>query len=176
MKNDSNNYLYGKNPIIEAILSDNIRIEKIYCCYGRNNSQIVTLAKKNKIHITTLDKNKFRELEKKILPNNSINSQGIVAQKSLVNIISLQEFYSIINLKKKPILIIMDGITDPHNLGAISRTIECSGANGIIISDKGNSPINPTSIKVSAGALNHLNIIKSNNLINTCKHLKENGF
>ena len=168
-------YIYGKNAVIEAILSDNSRIEKIFCCFGINNSQILSQAKKQKIYCTTLDKKKFKELEKKICPQ-SINSQGIIALRSLVATIELADFLSNTNLPANSILVIIDGITDPHNLGAIARSAECAGVNAIIITDKGNAPINPVVVRASAGALNHLNIIKVNNLINACEKLKKNGF
>ena len=166
-------YIFGKNAIIEAINSE-LDIEKIYLCYGIKNDIIVKLAKKNKIPCTTLDKNKFKKLENEVLPKNT-NSQGVIVLKSIIKTISLHDFLENLNTKN-PIIVILDNITDPHNLGAIARSCECAGVSALIIPNNKSAIINPTSIKTSAGALNHIKVIKVNNLINACEKLKENGF
>ena len=171
MKTD---YIFGKNAVLEAINS-NLDIEKIYFCYGINNNNIISIAKKNKINCTTLDKNKFKKLEAEVCPKNS-NTQGIIALKSIIKTLSLPDFFTNIDIKTNPIVVILDKITDPHNLGAIARSCECAGVMGLIIPNNDSAVINPTSIKTSAGALNHINVIKVNNLINACEKLKENGF
>jgi len=168
-------YIYGKNPIFEAIVSDSSKIERIFFCYGINNPHILSQSRKHNIQTSTLDKNKFKELEKKICPKGS-NSQGIIALLSLVNTIELSDYLSTIDLSSNPIIVIIDGITDPHNLGAITRSAECAGFNSIIITEKYTSPITPVVLKSSAGAINHLKIIKVQKLINTCEKLKEKGF
>ena len=167
-------YIFSKNAITEAINSD-VNIEKIYFCYGVNNIQIIKLAKKNKIPSVTLDKNKFKKLEKDVCPENT-NTQGIIALKSIIKTLSLSEFFDHLNIETNPIVVILDKITDTHNLGAIARSCECAGVSGIIIPSNDSAVINPTSIKTSAGALNHIKVIKVNNLINACEKLKENGF
>jgi len=167
-------YIFGKNAVLEAINS-NLDIEKIYFCYGINNNHIISIAKKTKINYTTLDKNKFKKLESDVCPKNS-NSQGIIALKSIIKTFSLSDFFGNINIKNNPIVVILDKITDPHNLGAIARSCECAGVSGLIIPNNDSAVINPTSMKTSAGALNHINVIKVNNLINACEKLKENGF
>lgn len=170
-----NPYIYGKNAIIESINSDNCKIEKIFLSFGINNQYIQLQAKKNKIACTTLDKKKFKELEQKATFSNT-NTQGVIALNSLANTIDLNNYLSNVTIEANPILVIIDGITDPHNLGAIARTAECAGVNAIIITDKGTAPITPTAMKTSAGAINHLTIIKVKNLINTLEHLKKSGF
>ncbi|MCL2039662.1 MAG: 23S rRNA (guanosine(2251)-2'-O)-methyltransferase RlmB [Bacteroidetes bacterium] len=170
MKTD---YIFGKNAVIEAINSE-LDIEKIYLCYGIKNDIITKLAKKNKINCTTLDKYKFKKIENDIYIKNS-NSQGVIAVKSIIKTFSIHEFLDNINTTN-PIVVILDNITDTHNLGAIARSCECAGVDALIMPNNKSAIINPTSIKTSAGALNHIKIIKVNNLINACEKLKENGF
>jgi len=85
---------------------------------------------------------------------------------------------SLANQKKNkyPLILILDSIQDPRNLGAIIRTAECSGVDGIIITKHNSASINETVIKTSAGAAEHSKICIVNNLVNVIKFLKENGF
>lgn len=168
-------YIYGKNAVLEAIFSGAINIEKIFFCYGINNSHISKQAKKNKIHCTTLDKNKFKDLEKKITFKGN-NSQGVIALLSIVDTIDLFDYLQEIDMSTNPILVIIDSVSDPQNLGAIARSVECAGISSMILSNKNTAPITPAVVKTSAGAINHIKIIKVNNLINVCEILKKYGF
>jgi 23S rRNA (guanosine2251-2'-O)-methyltransferase len=75
-----------------------------------------------------------------------------------------------------PLILILDSIQDTHNVGAILRTAECSGVNGVIVTKYNSAPINATVVKTSAGATEHVKIAQVNNLANTIKVLKESGF
>ncbi|HYF03062.1 MAG TPA: 23S rRNA (guanosine(2251)-2'-O)-methyltransferase RlmB, partial [Patescibacteria group bacterium] len=77
---------------------------------------------------------------------------------------------------KNPVLVALDGVTDPHNLGAIARSVECSGAQGMILPLHNSAPVTPVAVKTSAGALEHLPIAKVGNLVQTIEILKEAGF
>ncbi|MDZ7765010.1 MAG: RNA methyltransferase [Melioribacteraceae bacterium] len=78
--------------------------------------------------------------------------------------------------KKNPRLLLLDSIQDPQNLGAILRSAECFGVDGVLITTHQSSPITETVEKTSAGAINHLKIAKVTNLVQEMKFLKENGF
>jgi len=167
-------YIFGKNAVLEAISSGN-EIQKIFLCYGTDSSKIYSLSKKNKINCVVFDKNKFRELEKKSCPKDA-KTQGIIALKQIISTVDLSDFLNNIDLKSNPIIAILDGITDPQNLGAIARSAECAGVSALILPNKDSAQITPTAIKISAGALNYLNVIKVQNLILTIEKLKEFGF
>ena len=124
-----NFYIFGKNAVIEAITNEN-EIQKVFVCFGSDNLKIITLAKKHKINCTTLDKNRFKELEFKVfsenkkqenLVKNQVKSQGVIALKQIIETFDLSEFISKLDLKQNPIIAILDGINDPQNLGAIDR-------------------------------------------------------
>jgi 23S rRNA (guanosine2251-2'-O)-methyltransferase len=175
---DDNLYIYGKNPVIEAIAAGR-EIEKIYLLYGMQGSHIAHmthLARTNKIAITTLDKHKYQRLEDDVCPR-GVRSQGIIALMRSFKSVTLMELAensldSIIN----PIIVALDGISDPQNLGAIARSAECAGAAGIILPERDSSPVTPVALKASAGALQHLPVAKVSSLIQSLDRIKEYGF
>jgi 23S rRNA (guanosine2251-2'-O)-methyltransferase len=171
-------YIYGRNPVMEALNSGK-EIEKIYVLFGRQEgvaSKIVGIARKQKIPVVTFDKKKFSALEKNISPNN-INSQGIIALISPIKYADLEELADKALAKGKyPVLIALDSVNDPHNLGAIARSAECSGAAGIILPERNSAPVTPGAIKSSAGSLNYLPVSKVGNLNQALDMLKEKGF
>ncbi|HRP03078.1 MAG TPA: 23S rRNA (guanosine(2251)-2'-O)-methyltransferase RlmB [Candidatus Kapabacteria bacterium] len=171
-------YIYGRNAVIEA-MNANIPLEKVYVLYnlaGDIIQKISYMANKKKIPIVKYDKQKFAELEKKISLE-GFKSQGIIALRSVINYFDIDELisYSFKN-NKNPTLVILNEINDVHNLGAIARSAECSGASGIIIPERNASPITPAAIKSSAGALSHIKVAKTGSIINTIVKLKDAGF
>lgn len=169
--------LYGRNPVKEAIIA-NQKIEKIYIQYGSQGAgidEIYTHAKKNHIPISTMDKRKFIDFAK----TNGINidsSQGVIAFTPLVKFLTLEELITLSFESESKTIVAVDGITDPQNLGAIIRTIECSGAIGLILPESNSSPINPTVAKASAGALAHCTIAKVHSLPIALKDIANAGF
>ncbi|MCL5991455.1 MAG: 23S rRNA (guanosine(2251)-2'-O)-methyltransferase RlmB [Bacteroidetes bacterium] len=175
---NKNSYIFGRNPVLEAIASGN-PIEKIFICFGMKGEPINSIysnAKKAGIKCSNLDKRKFNELEKNYLPKGS-NSQGVAAIIRSFDILSLEELIEKSYTDNKlPVIIALDGITDPHNLGAIARSAECSGASGLILPEHNTAPITPVAVKASAGAMSHLPIAKVNNLSQALQTLKDSGF
>lgn len=100
--------------------------------------------------------------------------QGVVAVVSQVAFTSLDEV--LLSAEPNPLLVILDGIEDTHNVGAIIRTAECAGATAVIIPKRHGAPINETVAKTSAGAIEHIPIVQIGNVVQTLKYLKEKGF
>jgi 23S rRNA (guanosine2251-2'-O)-methyltransferase len=172
------NYIYGRNAVLEAINSGKA-IEKIFIAFGTKGdslNRIFSLSKNLKIAVTTMDRRKFNYLEK----DNGIDSgksQGIIALVRSFDIFDLDDLVeAAFNKDPQPVIAILDEIEDPHNLGAIARTVECSGATGIIITAKNSSPITPTAVKISAGALGMIPVAKVSSLVQALERLKEFGF
>lgn len=175
---ENSNYIYGRNAVIEAISSGKT-IEKIFIAFGTHGeviSRIYSLASKNKISIATSDRKKFQIMEK----NNDIpagKSQGVIALLREFETYNLNELIeNSFDKTQKPIIVVLDGIEDPHNLGAIARTAECVNAAGIIIALKNSVPITPTAVKVSAGALEIIPVAKVSSISQTLDMLKKEGF
>lgn len=169
--NNHNSIIYGIRPLIEAIKSGK-NINKIFIKKGNNNlriKEILKLANFNKIPIYNVTINSFNKLKNK-------NHQGIFAYISpiLFNNIELL-LPSLYEQRINPLLLILDGITDIRNFGAILRTAVCMGVNAIIIKKKNSAAINDDVIKISSGAIFNIPICKELNLKKTILFLKESG-
>ncbi len=173
------NLIVGRKPVLEAINSGD-ELEQIYMLYGQKGNIIDAIhvaAKKRGIKINQIPLEKFR-----ILIQNT-NAQGVAAIKPAYKFHSLDDIISEACLpagraksSSNPLLLILDSIQDTHNVGAILRTAECSGVDGIIVTKHNSAPINATVVKTSAGATEHVKIAQVNNLANTIKVLKDSGF
>lgn len=164
--------IYGRKPVLEAINAD-ADIEVIYIAYGQHGeiiNQIYTAAKKRKIKISQLTKEKFDKLA------GNKNTQGVIAIKRSYQFYDIHELIDESKKSKYPLLLLIDSIQDTHNVGAIIRSAECAGVDGIILTSNKTAPINETVEKSSAGALSYVKICKVNSINSVIKLLKEEGF
>ena len=164
--------IFGRKPVLEAIKSGQ-EIEQILIPFGAKGtfySELKSAAKKNKIKINELPTHKFSQLEK------GNNTQGVIANILEFNYYSVEEIVSASKEKKYPLILLLDSIQDPQNVGAILRSAECFGVDGVLITTHQSSPITETVEKTSAGAINHLKIAKVTNLNQEMKYLKDNDF
>ncbi len=162
----------GRNPIIEA-LKNNRSIEKIMVNKASKEGsikKILAMAKENKVIIQEVDRHKLDEMSE------SHAHQGVIAITSDYRYYDLDEILEIPKERgEDPFFIILDGITDPHNLGSIIRTADAVGAHAVIIPKRRSVQITPIVAKASAGAVEYLPVCKVTNIVNTIKTLKENG-
>ena len=162
----------GRNPIIEA-LKNNRPIEKIMVNKASKEGsikKILAMAKENKVIIQEVDRHKLDEMSE------SHAHQGVIAITSDYRYYDLDEILDIPKEKgEDPFFIILDGITDPHNLGSIIRTADAVGAHAVIIPKRRSVQITPIVAKASPGAVEYLPVCKVTNIVNTIKTLKENG-
>lgn len=162
----------GRNPVIEAIKNDR-EIDKIMIANGAKEGsikKITAMAKEKNIIIQYVDRNKLDEI------STSHSHQGVIANVSEYKYFELDDLIQ--NTKDKgedPFFIILDEITDPHNLGSIIRTADAVGAHGVIIPKRRSVHITPTVAKASAGAVEYVPVCKVTNIVNTIKTLKEHG-
>ncbi len=167
-----NNYIYGRNSVIEALLQNKSRINKILISQGVKNdskiNEVIQLAKSEHVVFQFVPKEKFNEFS-------AYAHQGVVAYVSPVEYANL-EFFLEVPRQNYARLIILDGVEDPHNFGAIVRTAVCAGFDGIIIPSRRNVQVNATVEKTSAGAINHIPIFQVNSLSSTVDKLKDNDY
>ncbi len=165
------NIIFGKNAVTEALIAGDREINKILISkniHGDNKiNKIKELAREHNIIFQFVAKEKF-------LPYAEYNHQGIIAQISPVKYKNFDEFIE--ENHENASLVILDGIEDSHNLGAIIRTCVCAGVSGIIIPSRRNVQVNATVEKTSAGAINHIPIIKVNSLVNAVQKLKNSDW
>lgn len=164
------NIIAGRNPVIEALKSDS-DIDCIYICgNGGSLGQIRKLAKDKNIVVKDALETKLSQLA------NGASHQGVVAVGACGKYVTVEDILEISRKKStSPFIIICDEIEDPHNLGAIIRTAESAGADGIIIPKRRSASLNATVFKTSAGAASWLPVARVSNLANTIDFLKENG-
>lgn len=166
------NIIIGRKPVLEALNSDE-EIEQVYILFGQQGNIINAIrvaAKKRGIKCNQIPLERFRTYA----PDK--NAQGVIALKQDFKFSSLDEILSESKKTTLPLLVILDEIQDTHNVGAILRSAECSGVNGIILTKHNSATITSTVSKVSAGATEHLKICQVNNLSQTIDELKEKGF
>lgn len=160
-------YVYGKN-VIQQILHDNKKIEVLYV--SDNQRDIEQAAIKKGIRVEKTDRKHLDRLSK-----NGIH-QGVVAKIEEYKTFSIDEILSRIPEGKLGFLVLLDELEDPHNLGAILRTSDAVGADGVIIKKNNAVGLTPTVAKVSVGAIDTVPVADVTNLTQTLKYLKEKGY
>jgi 23S rRNA (guanosine2251-2'-O)-methyltransferase len=165
------NIIVGRNPVAEA-LKQYAGIDKILLFKNASGdvvNEIRKFAKEQNIPVQYVPNEKLNSLT-------NINHQGVVAFRSAVKYQDLQQVIDWINDKGETALLVMlDGVTDVRNIGAIARSAVCCGAHALIIPEKGVGALNEDAVKSSAGALEHLNICRVNSLLKAVDDLHLNG-
>lgn len=156
-------YIYGKN-VVEESLKANDKIKKIYLYKNFKEEKLLQEIEKRNIQVNYLEK---YELDRLI----DGNHQGIIASVPDFEYSSIDEI-----IKENGLLVILDHIEDPHNFGAIIRTCEAAGVDGIIIPKDRSVDVNPTVIRVSTGAIKTIKVAMVTNLVRTIKELKDKGY
>ena len=165
------NIIFGKNAVTEALISGDREINKILISKNLHSdaklNKIKELAKENGIVFQFVAKEKFQ-------PYAEFNHQGVIAQISPIKYMDLDDFLE--QDHKHESVVILDGVEDSHNFGAIIRTCVCAGVSGIIIPSRRNVQVNAIVEKTSVGAINHIPIIKVNSLVNAVQKLKNSDW
>lgn len=168
----NSSYIFGRNSVIEYLKTEH-SINKAYIVKeikGGSISLIITKLKDRKVEINYVEKSKLDFMVE------NANHQGVVISVPPFDYSEIDDIIEKARIKNEdPFIVILDGIQDPHNLGAIIRTSNVLGAHGIIIRKKRAADITPLINKISAGALNHMPIVRVTNLNDTVKLLKSMG-
>ena len=168
MKNtQQENLIFGRNPVKEAIKHNSV--VSLIMAENFHDGEILNLIKSS--HLNT-----------RVASNNELNQmcqgvhQGIAAIIKPYQTHSLEELISKSKKEKNPIIVMLDGINDPHNFGAILRCCDIFGVVGVVIAKHNQVPLNATVAKTSAGAINYVPVAAVSNLNNAIKALKDAGF
>lgn len=165
------NIIAGRNPVLEALRSAS-GIDKILLFKNASGdvvNEIRHLARTNNIPVQYVPNEKLNSLT-------NINHQGVIAFKASVQYHDLQQVIDWVNEKgETPLFIMLDGITDVRNIGAIARSAVCCGAQAIIIPDKGVAAMHEDAMKSSAGALEHIHVCRVSSLLKAVDELHLNG-
>ncbi|GAB1856376.1 23S rRNA (guanosine(2251)-2'-O)-methyltransferase RlmB [Flavobacteriaceae bacterium MHTCC 0001] len=163
--------IFGIRAIIEAI-NFGETIDKVFLqkgLHGELFSELEILLKRNAISISYVPAQKLNRLTKK-------NHQGAVAQISPISFYNLDDLVlTVMESGQAPLFLLLDQLSDVRNFGAIIRTAECTGVNGIIIQKKGGAPVNGDTIKTSAGAVFKVPICKVDHVKDAVFHMQASG-
>ncbi|MBQ9478306.1 MAG: 23S rRNA (guanosine(2251)-2'-O)-methyltransferase RlmB [Selenomonadaceae bacterium] len=163
------NIIFGRNPVIE-LLKAHHSINKILIADGANDGsikKITALAIDNKINVEFVSRHKLDRIAE------HQNHQGVIALAAPVDYSTLDD---IINGVDNPFLLLLDEIQDPHNFGALLRTAEAVGVNGVLIPKHRSVSLNATVAKTSAGAVEYVKVAQIGNVAHTIRQLKDDGF
>ena len=162
------NLLVGRNPIREALKAGR-DMEKLLVAKGEligSAREIVAMAREQKVIV--------QEVDRAHLDAMAPGHQGLIAIVSAYAYKTVDDMLALAKERgEAPFLVILDGVTDPHNLGAIIRSAECAGAHGVIIPERRAVGLTPAAVKASAGAVEYLPVARVTNLGNTIEALKE---
>ena len=161
-------YIYGKNVAKEKLRSRE-EVFRIFLSRKFHDEEILKCIRERKIKTTFLDS---QVMDRKV----SGNHQGIILEIEEVPTYSLDCFLESVHDKNKVLIVMLDHLEDPHNFGAIIRTSEALGVDGIIIPNDRSVTVNSTVVKTSAGAISYMKIIRVPNLGSTITRLKKEGF
>lgn len=162
----------GKNPVLEALRADRT-INRIYIEKGLKDpvmEKIYAEARNKGIVVSYVDKARLDQMSE------TRNHQGVIADVAPYSYAEVDDILEKANsLGQPPLVLILDGITDPNNLGSIIRTAECAGVHGIILPKRRAAALTPVVAKVAAGAAEHMLVARVTNLTRTIQDLKEKG-
>ena len=166
---ESDSYiLTGRNPIREA-LKNHHDLEKLLVQKGElsgSAKEIVQKARLQKVQIQVVEKSRLDD----IAPNH----QGLIAIASAYQYSTVEDILETASGNNEdPFIILLDGVTDPHNLGAIIRTAECAGVHGIIVPQHHSAGLSPAAVKASAGAVEYVKVARVTNLVRTIEMLQK---
>ena len=167
---EMSNLLVGRNPIREALKAGR-DMEKLLIAKGEligSAREIVAMAREQKVIV--------QEVDRAHLDAMAPGHQGLIAVVSAYAYKTVDDMLALAKERgEAPFLVILDGVTDPHNLGAIIRSAECAGAHGVIIPERRAVGLTPAAVKASAGAVEYLPVAREVNLTRTIERLKKEG-
>lgn len=165
------NTIYGHHPVVEAIQSGQA-VEKVFFqqgIRGELEKEIRHLTKAHDIPMQVVPKEKLNKMVKGA-------HQGVVAWLSMVSYLALEDVVTwIFEQGEDPLLLVLDGITDVRNFGAICRSAEVMGAHAVVIAQNGSAPANEEAMKASAGALARIRLCRVRSIFSAIDYLKESG-
>ena len=169
---DKTQYIYGIHAVTEAIEAGK-DIDKILLSKTLNNDtaqEIINRAKALRVPVQRVPVQKIDRITRR-------NHQGVLAMMAAVTYYHVEDLVpQLFDEGENPFFVVLDGVTDVRNFGAVARTCECAGVSAIVIPDRESVSVNADAVKTSAGALNHLPVCREHNLVAAVKMLRDSGF
>lgn len=164
-------YIFGIRAVVEAINAGQT-IDKIMVKRDLNGDlakELLDTARNHHIPVQRVPVEKLNRVTRK-------NHQGVVAMMAAVPYYTVEQLLPMLyDDGEVPFFVILDGVTDVRNFGALARTCECAGASAIVIPERGSVSVGADAVKTSAGALNYLPVCRERNLVNAIRYLRNSG-
>jgi 23S rRNA (guanosine2251-2'-O)-methyltransferase len=162
------NRIYGVHAVYEALASQRLPLERIYIAREAHSpklQKILELARERGVPV--------RKEERTVLDRLAEGAvhQGLVAISAAASYAGFEVLFK----AEKPLIVVLDGVEDPHNLGAVMRTAEACGVSGIVVPDRHSAPLSATVVKASAGASSYVPVVRVKNLVNAIDDMKPRG-
>ena len=169
---DKTQYIYGVHAVLEAIEAGK-DIDKILLSKTLNNEtaqEFSDLARQLRVPVQRVPVQKIDRITRG-------NHQGVLAMLAAVTYYRVEDLVpQLFEGGDNPFIVVLDGVTDVRNFGAVARTCDCAGVSAIVIPDRESVSVNADAVKTSAGALNYLPVCRERNLVNAVKLLRDSGF
>lgn len=169
---DKTQYIYGIHAVLEAIDAGK-DIDKIFLSKTLNNEiaqEITDRARQLRVPVQRVPVQKIDRITRR-------NHQGMLAMMAAVTYYRVEDVVpQLFDEGENPFIVVLDGVTDVRNFGAVARTCECAGVSAIVIPDRESVSVNADAVKTSAGALNYLPVCREHNLVHAVKMLRDSGF
>lgn len=169
---DKTQYIYGVHAVLEAIEAGK-DIDKIFLSKTLNEEtakEISDKARQLRVPVQRVPVQKIDRITRR-------NHQGVLAMMAAVTYYRVEDVVpQLFDNGENPFIVVLDGVTDVRNFGAVARTCECAGVSAIVIPDRESVSVNADAVKTSAGALNYLPVCREHNLVNAVKFLRDSGF
>ena len=172
--------IFGRQPVLEAFKAgkrfDKLLLLKSFSTAQDEGREILQLARQTETPVQYVPKEKLESVAQKYSRHREANHQGIIGFLSIIEYYTIDDVLDHVYSKgETPLLVVLDGVTDVGNFGAIARSAECLGAHALVIPAQGSAQINAEAMKTSAGALNNILVCREKNLTKTIQFLKDNG-
>lgn len=169
---DKSQYIFGVRPVIEAIEAgkdiDKLLVKKDLS--GDLTKELLEVARANGVLVQRVPVERIDRITRK-------NHQGVVAMLAAVTYYKVEDVIpQLYEEGINPFVVVLDGVTDVRNFGAIARTCECAGVNAIVIPERNSVSVNADAVKTSAGALNYIPVCRERNLVSAVKLLRDSGY
>ena len=164
--------LYEGRTAVMELLRAGRTVDKLFVAPDQNGrmADIIALAKKSGAVVTQVDRRKLDAMSETGV------HQGVIAQAAAHEYVSIDDILQVARDRgEQPLILVCDGLTDPHNLGAVIRSAETAGAHGVVIPKRRSVGLTATAAKASAGAIEHIGVARVTNLAAAIDELKENG-
>ena len=168
-REDDGTLIEGRNAVLETLRAGRT-VDKVFVADGARIGDVAAEARRHGVPVVTCDRRKLDHMS----PTG--NHQGVIAQAAAQEYVSLEDIFQVAQERgEPPLIVVCDGIEDPHNLGAIIRSAETAGAHGVIIPKRRAVGLTAAVARAAAGALAYIGVHKANNLAATLDELKERG-